>query len=79
MSVNEHGGMEFRILVPEEKKRTYYFSGCTLMFYGVKEVCVRPSGTHRLIVDPKLNRGEKLIIVNAGWLVIGIDSDEWTF
>lgn len=79
MATVKHAEMEFTILTPVEKKRTYYFPKYAIVFKGVKEVCIRPSGTHRLIVDPKLNHGEKLIIVSAGWLAIGIDSDGWTF
>ena len=77
--IREHAGMEFNVLTPPEKKRTYYFPKYAIVFKGVEEECVRPSGTHRLIVDPKLNHGERLMIVASGWLAIGIDSDEWTF
>lgn len=59
-----------------EAKRTYVYPvGDFIEVVGVRELVVRPSGTHRL----KVESGE-LIIMAPGWqaIVIEDESEEWT-
>ncbi len=55
-----------------EKSRTYIFPNAELVIENVTGICVRPSGTHRLIAQ-----GGKFI-VNTGWIAINIDADAWS-
>ena len=60
----------------DEQKRIYVFAGNNrVVFEGVKEVCVRPSGTHRL----NLANGNKGV-VPTGWIAIEIEGiTKWSF
>lgn len=58
-----------------EQARTYIFPGGKIRFERVSEICVRPSGTHRLNMADG-----KRAIVNSGWLAILIEAKVgWTF
>jgi len=57
------------IFSPCEIKRTYCFPEGNVELFGVNELIVRPSGTHRL----KTNDGH-LHIIPSGWLHIDINS-----
>lgn len=60
---------------PAERKRIYHFSnGCKLELSDVTDICVRPSGTHRL----KTGDGRHWI-VQPGWVAIELDIDDWCF
>ncbi len=73
--MTEENELEFRKLKTPEKKRTYLFSdGQQVSFKDVTDVCIRPSGIHRL----NLGNGEK-VIVSCGWRAIVLDIDEWEF
>lgn len=62
------------ILDPPERKRTYYFpGGMKYEFENVSKIEIRPSGKHRL----ESSDGKKAF-VNTGWEVIVIEADEWT-
>lgn len=59
-----------------EESRTYYYpGGDELRVENIRELVVRPSGSHRL----KDEDGD-LIIMSAGWLAIHIvdEKKEWT-
>ena len=67
--------LNFTEINPPERERTYIFpDGQKINFKGVKGVCVRPSGNHRL----NLVSGKK-VIVKGDWKYIILDIDEWTF
>jgi len=71
--------LTFTELSPPNRSRTYYFpKGEKITFFCVEKICVRPSGVHRLIMNPAANDGNKLAIVQSGWLAIAIDADKWT-
>lgn len=70
--------IETNKLVKPERKRTYYYPVdghvYTVELENVIEVCVRPSGSHRIkTADGKFH------IINPGWLNIELDIDEWSF
>ncbi|HLX53443.1 MAG TPA: hypothetical protein VKR58_05865 [Aquella sp.] len=58
----------------EEQSRTYKFADRDITYQNVNEICVRPSGTHRL----NLSDGTK-VIVSSGWYAIDIVVPNWTF
>ena len=66
--------MDFKTV--NEKKRTYIFpNNDRVTFDEIEEICVRPSGTHRL----NLKDGRK-VIVPTGWLAVEIEGlPEWVF
>ena len=73
---------EVKIMDPEgiktvfenpEKRRTYYFPNGRVDLYGVTELVVRPSGTHRLKTKDGLSH-----IVCSGWLHIELDIENWS-
>ena len=67
--------LNFTEISPPNRSRTYIFpDGQELEFKGVKAICVRPSGNHRL----NLENGQK-VIVKGDWRAIVLDIDEWTF
>ena len=72
--------LKFVELKSPERSRTYHFVGNEKFKVNcVEKVCVRPSGSHRLIVNPVANNGDKLIIIKPDWFMITIDADKWTF
>lgn len=56
-----------------EHRRTYHFPKGTVTILDVMQICVRPSGTHRL----ETKSGQKHIIA-AGWLSIEIVAERWS-
>lgn len=80
METEMHKELEFVVLDAPERSRTYYYAkGESITFRCIEQVCVRPSGTHRLIVNPAANDDNRLVVVRGGWLAIAINADEWTF
>jgi hypothetical protein len=65
--------LKFVILNPPERKRIYQFPTHRLVLSNVTKIEIRDSGKHRLECD------QGKIWVNAGWLWIELDVDEWTF
>jgi hypothetical protein len=59
---------------PPEKERIYYFpNNEKVVLKEVKELVVRPSGTHRLkTADGKSH------IIPTGWIHIELDIEDWT-
>jgi hypothetical protein len=66
-------GDMIRLETPE-RSRTYHFGTVAVSVKNVVAVCVRPSGTHRL----ESADGRKWL-VPAGWNLLELDVDEWTF
>lgn len=67
--------IEFKMIDPPERKRTYYFAnGSTVVVQNVMGLRVSDSGTHRL----ETTDGRK-VIVNNNWLAIELDIDAWSF
>ncbi len=66
--------LDFTEINPPERKRTYHFAGGTVEIPNVSRVCVRPSGNHRIETTDG-----KRFIVNAGWLAIELEVEDWTF
>lgn len=70
--------IETNKLVKPERKRTYFYPVDGYVYAieleNVVEVCVRPSGSHRL----KTADGQ-FHILQPGWLHIKLDIDEWSF
>jgi hypothetical protein len=64
----------FTPIDPPERRRTYIFpEGERLVYEGVKAICVRQGGGHRL----ELEDGRK-VVIGCGWLAIELDVDGWS-
>lgn len=74
MNKERQTDLKFLRIDPPERKRIYVFPSGQVIFENVVEICVRPSGTHRLVTAD----GKKHI-VSIGWLSITLEVDEWTF
>jgi len=70
---NNNANINWTIIDPPERSRTYVFPHSTLSVEGVCKLEVRSSGKHRL----ETVSGEKFF-VNTGWDYIEIDVDNWT-
>lgn len=64
----------------DEKTRRYVYGCHTLDLKNVAAIAVRPSGNHRVIVEPD-NGPELHYIVAPGWLWIELDNNgrPWDF
>ena len=57
-----------------ERSRRYIFPKGEVTISRPTQICVRPSGNHRIE-----NASGKKIIVKGDWLAIAIDTDAWEF
>jgi hypothetical protein len=71
---NEMPEINWTILDPPERKRTYIFAGETLVFKNVTKIEVRDSGKHRIETADGIKA-----FVAPGWLCLEVDADQWTF
>lgn len=62
-------------LNPPERSRTYYFpGGGKVVFENVTRIEVRESGKHRI----ETANGRKAF-VSPSWIMMEVDTDQWTF
>lgn len=55
-----------------EESRTYWFASGHFKIEGVRRICVRPSGSHRLETEDG-----RRFIVPAGWIALQIVAPKW--